>query len=169
MAEFISQSEPVTPPSIPEVTKPKAKSDPQLYMNNDRNVYQTLFTGCIVLLMSLYIPSVLPSDSSKWIAVCLAVAAMMILFLAIYVYKRNNDAFDSNEQEYIDWSKESTIIYIIGSVLLIVSSMVLYELYWNASNAKGTSTSTPVSDALDEIRSVGSERSIGSRSSRRSR
>lgn len=166
MAEFISQSEPVTPPSITEVTKPKSKRDPNLYMNNERNMYQTVFTGCVVLLMSLYIPSVLPSDSSKWMAVGLAITSIITLFLSLYLYKRNIEAFEANEQEYIDWKQSSIMIYCIVSALLIVSSMVLYELYWNAAdNRKGN----PVNDTLDEIRSIGSERSFKSSSSKGSR
>ena len=161
MAEFISQSEPVTPPSI-DVTKPQQKTDPHLYMSNERNMYQTLLTGCVILVLSIYLPLVLPSDSSKWAAVALCITAIATLFMGLYTFKRNIDAFESNEQDYIDWNKSSTIMYSIGSVLLITSSMVLYELYWNANGKKSTDSS-PID--LDDTKSVGSVFSAGSRRS----
>ena len=163
MAEFISQSEPVQPPSI-DVTKPRQKSDPQLYMNNERNVFITVITGCIILLMSVYIPLVLPSDTTRWIGVFLALLALCTLFMGIYTHKRNLDAFEANEQDYLDWNKSSILVYSIGGGLMIISAMVLYDLYWNASKTG----KSPVEDILDDVKSVGSMKSVSSSKSGKS-
>lgn len=169
MAEFISQSIPMTPPSIetPEITKPKNKSDPHYFMNNERNMWVSLFVGCIVLLMSTFLPvQFANAPMFKWVGVVLSLLASVIFGTGLYNYKRNLDAGELNEEEYVDWLKASPLLYAIGGVLFILSAMVVYELYWNATRA--SKSSEPAVSALDDMQSVKSFGSVKSGKSKSS-
>ena len=168
MAEFISQSEPMTPPSImPQITQSKTRSDPSLYMNNERNAFHGILLGAIILVLSIYLPLVMSSDSMKWVSLGLSMISLLTLFTTLYSFKRNLDALNFNEQEFIDWSQSSTLLYTIGGSLSVVSMMIMYELYWNASNSSKSKTHPkPIMD--DDVKSVGSVRSIKSTKSGRS-
>lgn len=157
MSEFIAQSEPVAPPSMPQITEPKQKLDPQLFMDNERNTYQTILAASIVLGLGVYLPLVMPSDTMRWVGVLLCIAAMFILFTGLYTFKRNLDSFNRNEQNFIDWNTSTMMIYSIGSIMSIVSAMVVYEMYWNATPKSPTPPSVP-----DDVKSVGSVKSSGS-------
>jgi len=160
MSEFLSQSNPVVPPSI-EVSEPKVKSEPTLYMNNERNMLMGILISSVILFISLYLPSIVQSfvqsNSLKHVSISLCFISLIILFYSLFVYKRNIDAFKSNEQEYINHDKTSMLMYIIGAALMIIITVVLYEMYWNVSQ---TNTKQPVkpelSDFLDDAKSVGS-------------
>lgn len=175
MAEFMTQSEPVTPPSIPQITQ-KKESDPTLHMNNESNTFQGMLVGCVMLVVSIYLPLVMSSDSMKWVAVALASCATFTLIMVLYTYKRNSDAFEQGEQGYIDWKKSSYFVYTLGGILSIVCTIVLYELYWNASNVSKTQTSKSIVDddvfsvksgksarSVQSAKTIQSTRSIGSR------
>lgn len=157
MAEFISQSEPMLPPSIPQVAKPSVKTDPALYISNESNTLQAFLLGCIVLVMSMYLPNILESYSIKLLGVALSVAAICTFVFGLYSFKRNVEAMNQNEQEFIDWKKSTMLMYAIGGALTITACMVLYEMYWNISS----SSSSDVSDTMSVV-SVKSKRSMKS-------
>ena len=169
MADFISQSIPITPPSIetPEITQPKNKSDPQYFMNNERNVWLSIFVGCAILVMATFIPLQFANvPMFNWVGVVLSLIASVVFGSALYNYKRNLDAGEINEEAYIDWSKSSMLIYTVGGVLFIVTSMVMYELYWNASRSSPGKIPEPIIE--DDVRSVKSFGSVKSAKSLRS-
>lgn len=183
MSEFTVQSEPVIPQSVtplpsppsqnvvshltaPNVTKPQNKGDPQLYMNNERNTFQAIITACVILLLGIYIPLVIDNKSVKWMGILLCLCSLSIVFVALYTYKRNITMFEKNEQNYIDWDIASFLIYSVGGILMITSSIITYEMYWNiAGNNTQSSPSarnnTPIQDDLSSVggRSVGSVKS----------
>lgn len=174
MAEFIAQSEPIVPPSIPQVTQPSVKIDPALYISNESNTLQAFLLGCIALVMSLYLPNVLESDSIKWLGIALSVAAICTFVFGLYSFKRNVDAMNQNEQEYIDWKKSSMLMYVIGGALSITACMVLYETYWTVSSSKpdvsdtisvasfkSVKSKTPSFKSIKSAKSGGSMSSIG--------
>ncbi len=139
-----SQSEPTMPstkdPQI-NISKPKGpRADAELYMKNEHNTYVSILTGCILLIMSIYLPIVMQSPSLKWAALGLSVSAFVIIIQSLIAYKRNFEAFESNEQKYIEWGTSHIFLYFIGSVMLITSLMISYELYWNASRPQNACT-----------------------------
>ena len=71
--------------------------------------------------------------------------------------------FEKNEQNYIDWDVASFLIYSVGGIIMIASSMITYEMYWNISgnNTQQKITNIPIQDDLSSV-GGGSVRSIKS-------
>ena len=179
MSEFTAQSEPIIPQSVtplpppsqptesplvtPNITKPQNKGDPQLYMNNERNTFQAILTACVILLLGIYIPLFIDNQSIKWMGLLLCLSSLSIVFVALYTYKRNITMFEKNEQNYIDSDLASYLIYSVGGIIMIASSMITYEMYWNISgnNTQQKITNIPIQDDLSSV-GGGSVRSIKS-------
>ena len=98
-------------------------------MNNENNIYMAIFTGCIMIILSFYVTKELKTKNAKNIALALLACAISVIIYGVVTYKRNFEAFEMNEQEYIDWDASRLFVYGISGIILIVSMMLAYENY----------------------------------------
>lgn len=122
--------------NVVSVTKPNSpRANPQLYLHNENNFYQIVMSSCVLVAMAVALPLLMPTSTMKWLSVSIAFAAFSMLMQGIMSYKRNFDAFEKNEEEFINWNSSNMFLYSVGATCLIAAIVVVYELYWNASPA----------------------------------
>ena len=122
------------------ISKPNGpRAGVHLYMSNERNVFISIFIGCILLMLAFYLSREMDSPSKKWMAFTLSSCAIATVIYGLVVYKRNFEAFEANQQEHINWYNSQMFIYGLSGLLIVVALFVTHELYWKASQSN-TST-----------------------------